>query len=111
MVGMAPRGRRMPRTMVFDFGSCRSRLTSSPVSLGGGKPSVSEKNMEDLAAEEYLRQRIGPKPGDPLYLHLSDLLLAIRDKEAGRRVVASKKITAGPRTSFSCGKPGWAVWP
>ena len=33
--------------------------------------------MEDLAAEEYLRQRMDPKPGDPLYLHLSDLLLAI----------------------------------
>lgn len=34
---------------------------------------------EDLAAREYLRQRLEPKPGDPHYLHLSDLLLAIRD--------------------------------
>jgi SAM-dependent methyltransferase len=35
--------------------------------------------MEELADQEYLRQRLAPKPGDPLYLHLSDLVLAIRD--------------------------------
>jgi SAM-dependent methyltransferase len=32
----------------------------------------------DLAAQEYLRERIEPKPGDFDYLHLSDLLIAIK---------------------------------
>lgn len=33
----------------------------------------------ELASEQrsYLRQRLDPKPGDPLYLHLSDLRLAL----------------------------------
>ncbi len=35
--------------------------------------------MEDLAAQEYIRQRIQPRPGDQFYLHLSDLMLAVRD--------------------------------
>jgi SAM-dependent methyltransferase len=35
--------------------------------------------MEDLAAREYIRQRIQPRPGDQFYLHLSDLMLAVRD--------------------------------
>jgi SAM-dependent methyltransferase len=35
--------------------------------------------MEDLAAREYIRQRVEPRPGDPFYLHLSDLVLAVRD--------------------------------
>jgi SAM-dependent methyltransferase len=34
--------------------------------------------MNQLEAEEYLRQRLSPKPGDPSYLHHSDLLIAIR---------------------------------
>jgi SAM-dependent methyltransferase len=34
--------------------------------------------VEILAAKEYLRQRLEPKPGDPFYLCLSDLLIAIR---------------------------------
>jgi SAM-dependent methyltransferase len=34
--------------------------------------------MEDLAAKEYIRQRIAPTPGDRFYLHLSDLLIAIQ---------------------------------
>jgi 2-polyprenyl-3-methyl-5-hydroxy-6-metoxy-1,4-benzoquinol methylase len=34
---------------------------------------------EDLAAQEYIRQRFEPRPGDPFYLHLSDLMLAVRD--------------------------------
>jgi SAM-dependent methyltransferase len=34
--------------------------------------------MEDLAGKEYLRQRIAPKPGDPHYLCLSDLLIALK---------------------------------
>jgi SAM-dependent methyltransferase len=32
----------------------------------------------DLAEAEYLRQRLDPKPGDSLYLHLSDLLSALK---------------------------------
>jgi SAM-dependent methyltransferase len=35
--------------------------------------------MIDLASDDYIRQRLDPRPGDPLYLHLSDLLLAVRD--------------------------------
>ena len=34
--------------------------------------------MEALAAKEYLRERLEPRPGDPLYLCLSDLLIAIK---------------------------------
>jgi SAM-dependent methyltransferase len=37
-----------------------------------------EANLEVLLAEEYLRQRNKPKPGDPDYLCLSDLLTAIQ---------------------------------
>lgn len=32
----------------------------------------------DLAQSEYLRHRLTPRPGDPFYLVLSDLLLAIK---------------------------------
>lgn len=31
-----------------------------------------------LASSEYVRQRISPAPGEPFYLHLADLLLALR---------------------------------
>jgi len=34
--------------------------------------------MEALAAQEYLRERLEPRPGDPFYLCLSDLLIAIK---------------------------------
>jgi SAM-dependent methyltransferase len=34
--------------------------------------------VEGLAVKEYLRERLEPRPGDPLYLCLSDLLIAIR---------------------------------
>jgi SAM-dependent methyltransferase len=34
--------------------------------------------MQDLADEEYTRQRIEPLPGDPLYLHLVDLLEGLK---------------------------------
>jgi SAM-dependent methyltransferase len=33
---------------------------------------------EAIAAQEYLRERLEPRPGDPFYLCLSDLLIAIR---------------------------------
>ena len=32
----------------------------------------------DLAEAQYLKQRLTPQPGDVLYLHLSDLLIALR---------------------------------
>jgi SAM-dependent methyltransferase len=35
--------------------------------------------MQDLAAPEYIRERVQPKPGDPFYLHLSDLILAFKE--------------------------------
>jgi SAM-dependent methyltransferase len=39
----------------------------------------SQRQLEDMfATEEYVRQRICPRPGDQAYLHLSDLLLAIK---------------------------------
>lgn len=34
--------------------------------------------MQGLSATEYIRQRIEPAPGDQFYLHLSDLLLAVK---------------------------------
>src|SRR5262249_60854973 len=37
-----------------------------------------ERMMEALAAQEYLRERFEPRPGDPDYLCLSDLLMAIK---------------------------------
>jgi SAM-dependent methyltransferase len=33
--------------------------------------------MTELASIEYLRERLHPRPGDPFYLHLSDLSLAL----------------------------------
>src|SRR5438309_6241751 len=35
-------------------------------------------NMQGLGAEEYIRERIEPAPGDPHYLPLSDLLLGLK---------------------------------
>jgi SAM-dependent methyltransferase len=35
--------------------------------------------MIDIASPDYIRQRLEPRPGDPFYLHLSDLLLAMTD--------------------------------
>jgi len=34
--------------------------------------------MPELGDEEYIRQRIAPLPGDPLYLHLADLLEGLK---------------------------------
>lgn len=42
---------------------------------------MNTKKIDDLIAilgDEHLRQRIAPRPGDQLYLHLSDLLLALQ---------------------------------
>lgn len=42
---------------------------------------MEQKNLDelsDLLTDEHLRQRIHPQPGDSLYLHLSDLLLALK---------------------------------
>lgn len=42
---------------------------------------MSQQEPVDLTAilsDEHLRQRISPRPGDSLYLHLSDLLLALK---------------------------------
>src|ERR1700722_12991668 len=33
---------------------------------------------EILNADEYIRQRVEPRPGDPAYLCLSDLLIALK---------------------------------
>jgi SAM-dependent methyltransferase len=34
--------------------------------------------MQDLATQQYIRERIAPRPGDPDYLHLSDLLIGLK---------------------------------
>lgn len=39
-------------------------------------PSI-DSLTERLASEDYLRQRLSPQPGDPLYLHLQDLRQAL----------------------------------
>jgi SAM-dependent methyltransferase len=36
------------------------------------------QGFQGLTADEYIRQRIEPWPGEPDYLHLSDLLLGLR---------------------------------
>jgi SAM-dependent methyltransferase len=36
------------------------------------------QGFQGLTADEYIRQRIEPSPGEPDYLHLSDLLLGLR---------------------------------
>jgi SAM-dependent methyltransferase len=33
----------------------------------------------ELSSAEYIRKRLDPRPGDPEYLHLSDLLLAVKE--------------------------------
>lgn len=36
---------------------------------------------------EYLRERTGPRPGDPLYLHLADLLLCLSEDASTRDAI------------------------
>jgi SAM-dependent methyltransferase len=43
-----------------------------------GRLVSARHEVEILAAKEYLRQRLEPRPGDLFYLCLSDLLIAIR---------------------------------
>jgi len=38
----------------------------------------SPEELADIVSETHLRERIAPRPGDSLYLHLSDLLLALQ---------------------------------
>jgi len=38
---------------------------------------VTSTDLAALAADSYVRERLQPRPGDPLYLHLSDLLQAL----------------------------------
>lgn len=42
---------------------------------------MSQKDLSeltDILSDEHFRHRVNPTPGDPLYLHLSDLLLALK---------------------------------
>ncbi len=50
--------------------------------------------MINLSSDEYIRERLDPRPGDLLYLHLSDLLLAVRDLIPGN---------VGRVLDFGCG--------
>lgn len=42
--------------------------------------------LAELAQESFVRERINPRPGDPYYLHLSDLLLALRRHSTPERI-------------------------
>ena len=69
-----------------------------------------------LSNEEYIRERLDPKPGDPYYLHLSDLLLAIREEIPLARVGCST-MAAAARPIAACSRLGsitvpiWRVSP
>src|SRR5262249_27834958 len=56
-----------------EAGYLKQRLTPSTRALTRERTC-----MEALAAQEYLRERFEPRPGDPGYLCLSDLLMAIK---------------------------------
>lgn len=51
-------------------------------------------NLSHLSQDEYLRERIAPRPGDQFYLHLSDLLIAMK------RVASNNQIKL---LDFGCG--------
>src|SRR5262252_9519759 len=57
------------------FNSTENLSSAEDVLLGDKEAALAET----LDAKEYLRQRLEPRPGDPLYLCLSDLLIAIRN--------------------------------
>jgi SAM-dependent methyltransferase len=42
--------------------------------------------LADIVSDEHLRQRITPRPGDDLYLHLSDLLLALKTRATDAKI-------------------------
>jgi SAM-dependent methyltransferase len=46
---------------------------------GGNEEATPTPNMPGLDGGEYLRQRLDPHPGDPFYLVLSDLRLAMEE--------------------------------
>jgi SAM-dependent methyltransferase len=57
-------------------------IESEPLALQDGRahedatPVPRKLGLDEV---EYLRQRSSPRPGDPFYLHLSDLLIALRE--------------------------------
>lgn len=52
-------------------------------------PALSQGLGMDLGEAEYLRQRSDPRPGDQFYLHLSDILIALKviKPESARRIL------------------------
>jgi SAM-dependent methyltransferase len=57
-----------------------NHLSTNVTGMSAGARSVWDNAADtDMAAAEYIRRRINPRPGDPAYLHLSDLLLAITE--------------------------------
>ena len=42
--------------------------------------------LSDIVSDLHLRERIQPRPGDSLYLHLSDLLLALRAHATAEKI-------------------------
>lgn len=49
----------------------------------------------DIVEATYLRHRVSPEPGDPLYLHLSDLLLALK--------TVTGTLPSGAVLDYGCG--------
>ena len=47
--------------------------------MSGLQPETVSRILDD---EEYIRQRIAPRPGDPLHLHFSDLLICLSQNAA-----------------------------
>src|SRR5215831_56509 len=47
-------------------------------------PVIPDNITDDLAGQEYLRQRLQPKPGDVFYLHLSDLLMSVSELKSDK---------------------------
>lgn len=47
---------------------------------------VSITDLSSIVAAEHLRQRIDPRPGDVCYLHLSDLLLALKAEATDKKL-------------------------
>jgi SAM-dependent methyltransferase len=54
-------------------------LADQDLPLESGYQPTARRIAQGLGDQDYLRQRLEPRPGDPFYLHLSDLLLGLRD--------------------------------
>jgi SAM-dependent methyltransferase len=58
--------------------SSATKLDDKP-SVPVDKTAANSAISQHLSTREYIRERIAPKPGDQLYLHLSDLLIGLTE--------------------------------